>query len=1099
MAREAQRSAYSPDERQSPLGSRHYTGHVAAHETETQGPRVRVLGPVLVDGAPVAGPLPRRLIAALAIARPRALSSAALVDAVWGDAPPANARGALQTLVSRSRAVVGQSAIELTPAGYRLEVQTDLDEARAVLSDGSPSRQFAPESLDAMSLWHGEAGDDLGDSPVAVDLQVETRRLRHALMRQRAEQLGDAERWDDAAAVLEGLAAADPLDEATAVALMTALDAAGRRTEALAAFARLRSTLAETLGADPGDDAVALNTKLLRAERHPPRHRIGVRSRRSPLIGRDDDIRRVETSVAANRLTTILGVGGLGKTSLAHAVAERSMTPLTAVVELAGATNPDDVLITVTTTLGIRTVSSVARLADPLVRTDLKSRAIAALAERDTLLVLDNCEHLVDAAADLADDLLAAVPTLRVLATSRAPLAIEGEQVIELPALAVMDAGAPGPAVDLFIQRARAVRPDAELPLDAVQRVCASLDGLPLAIELAAARIRSLSLDDIERRLRDRFALLTTVDRSAPARHRTLFAVIDWSWKLLEPAQRTVLRRLALFADGFTADAAAQIAGDGHDVIDDLDALVMQSLVQVRDDGAGVRYRLLETVGEFARDRLDEADERRQIEQRYTTWVVDLALDLFDRLLGAEQLDALAIAVAERENIIAALRSAIARRDSDTVYALFGMLAAMWAIRGEHEEFAAFGADILPATEARDIADRVANPAAFGLSLLSIMFAMFGVRHITYPAHSRARRLIAAGVVTDARALILANMLGPASPDTDEGIADLFDHLDALSQLNDDARAACAALLGANAAENLGEIARAIRYGRTSYDRATALGDTWLSGSAAMILAQLYGESDNLPEAVRWSRIARDASTRTQSNEDMTQAQWMLSLALLRQGDPASAQQLIDELLDDATLEIRALLLSLKAELHLHAGDSAAAVSTLDESLDALPLGGRSAPWMILLSAMHLSTRILRGDTDAHSATATHSATVTHDDILTLTTRLRATSRVRRGNTDQPVIGAGLAALAAALLRDASTAQLGVDLLALADSMGCRRDFSALADAPLYERAAQLVGADAVEAARRHTASLTPLGRLRAVPTLLDRVVDAVSRREARD
>ncbi|MCW4457858.1 BTAD domain-containing putative transcriptional regulator [Microbacterium sp. MPKO10] len=1048
--------------------------------------RVRVLGPVLVDDASVTGLLPRRLIAALALARPHPLSTDALADAVWGDDLPENVRASLQTLVSRTRAVLGSDAIERSAAGYRLTVTSDLDAARTMAQGedavNAPARGGSDSQVGEAwrdDLWHGDAAADLGEAPVATELRSESDRLHGAFLRQRARQLADGQQWAEAVTAYQHLVATNPIDEPAAVGLMTALENAGRRTEALAAFARLRESLADALGTDPGTEAVALNTRLLRGEARTEQRQqqVGVRTRRSPLIGRDGDIDEVEHSIATHRLTTILGVGGLGKTSLAQEVARRSTAPVTVVVELAGATSPDDVLITVTTTLGIRTISSVARMSDPMVRTDVRSRVIAALADNETLLILDNCEHLVDAAADLADDLLSAVPSLRILATSRSPLAIEGEQVVALPALALTEGGAPGPAVALFLQRARAVRPGADLPLDAVSRICASLDGLPLAIELAAARVRSLSLTDIERRLRDRFALLTTVDRSAPARHRTLFAVIDWSWKLLEPRQRQTLRRLSLFVDGFTADAAAHMAANGTDIVDDLDALVMQSLVQVHEDADTVRYRLLETVREFARERLDEAAESATIEERYEQWITGLALDLFDRLLGPGQLDALAVAISERENLVAALRHAIARAHSDVVYTLFGLLSLFWSIRGEHEEFLAFGSDVLSATEKRPTSPHIANVAVHGLALLAATFTLVGARRVAYLAISRIRHLVRTGTVTDSRALVLAELLSLPSANTDDGMESMFAWFDAQLRSADDARAAYAGSLGANGAENFGEFERAVAYGRAAYSRAIALGDTWLQSAAASTVAQLLSQNGRASEVIPWAHRAADTLAQIDADGDRAQARWMLSLTQLQLGDPSVARSMLDELNDDAPGELRGLLLTLDAELAVHEERYSDAVASLDDAQALLETtGGRSAPWLVLAMATRALTRQRAG--------APRESIIADGDRLSA--RIRALIRLRGWSTDQPVVGSGVAAIGAIALDDAESAAIGVELILLAERMGYRRDFAVLAERTLLDRAEATCGADAVAEARARAASHTPIGRLDRIVTLLD-------------
>jgi len=294
----------------------------------------------------------------------------------------------------------------------------------------------------------------------------------------------------------------------------------------------------------------------------------GIRAAPNALIGRETAIAGILRLVSTSRITTILGPGGLGKTRVAHEVARRALADFGAVivVELASVRSADDVVFALASALGIREVGTSRRLGDQLVRADLRTRILTRLAATRTLLVLDNCEHLIDAAADWSVELTGELPDLTVLTTSRTPLAVSSERVFALAPLGLRatDAAATetrttDDAVTLFLDRATAARPDAVLPAESVAALCARLDGLPLAIELAAARVRTMSIDEIGRRLSNRFALLSGGDRSAPERHRTLRAVIEWSWNLLGTAEQRALARLSEFADGFSADAAAAV------------------------------------------------------------------------------------------------------------------------------------------------------------------------------------------------------------------------------------------------------------------------------------------------------------------------------------------------------------------------------------------------------------------------------------------------------------------------------------------------------------------------------------------------------------
>src|SRR4051812_13632941 len=486
-------------------------------QTAPPAPRVAVLGPVLVEdrsGALTepAGALGKSLIVALVLAR-GAATVPSLVEDLWDDAPPRQERAALQTLVSRVRTTSADGLLESTPSGYALAVppeQTDLGLARralgsatAALRAGEAARSAA-EATAALALWRGEPGAELGSTPLADALLRTAASLRDELLLVRARARRATGDHAGALADLQPLLAQRPLDETLRLEQLRTLADAGRRSEALLAFAELKEALLDRLGTRPGPELVALNAELLAADEEqrpnaPRRLRVGLRSAPNLLVGREYDLEAVEDLVATSRLTTILGAGGLGKTRLAQEVGNRAVhTPAVIVVELASVRSGEDVELAFASTLGIREARA-ARPTDPGAQLDLRSRILGLLSERETLLIVDNCEHIVDAAAAYVQDILDSTTTVRVLTTSRAPLAIGAERVYPLGPLATSEgdpraagsdagdtgagdhgAGDHGPAVALFVQRARAARPGAVLPLDVVARLCDRLDGLPL-------------------------------------------------------------------------------------------------------------------------------------------------------------------------------------------------------------------------------------------------------------------------------------------------------------------------------------------------------------------------------------------------------------------------------------------------------------------------------------------------------------------------------------------------------------------------------------------------------------------------------------------
>ncbi len=430
-----------------------------------------------------------------------------------------------------------------------------------------------------------------------------------------------------------------------------------------------------------------------------PRHNLPLHL--TSFIGREKEMAEVKHLLAGTRLLTLTGPGGTGKTRLSlHVAADLiEMFPDGVwLVELAPLSDPALVPQTLTSTLGVREESG---------------RPIAAtltdyLRAKHLLLILDNCEHLIDACAQLADVLLHACPDLRVLASSREALGIAGETAFRVPSLSL-----PPPqsriadlhslnqyeAVRLFIDRASAVRPGfqmTEANAPAIAQICHRLDGVPLAIELAAARVRAMTPEQITARLDDRFRLLTGGSRTALPRQQTLRALIDWSWDLLSPPERTLLRRLAVFWDGWTLDAAEAVCADAegqevispNEVLDWLARLVDKSLVVADEQDGEARYRLLETIRQYARDKLLEAGstEAERVRGRHLNFFLRLAAEAEPEVRRADQLSWLARLETEHGNLRAALKWALGSRDIERGLRLAAALSRFWYLRGHWKE-----------------------------------------------------------------------------------------------------------------------------------------------------------------------------------------------------------------------------------------------------------------------------------------------------------------------------------------------------------------------------------------------------------------------------
>ncbi|GAB3138969.1 BTAD domain-containing putative transcriptional regulator [Amycolatopsis stemonae] len=651
--------------------------------------RFGVLGAVAAwreDGTPVAvgGPRSRTLLALLALEAGRFVPAERLIDGMYGDHPPDGAANALQSQVSRLRVALKDLApVEFTAAGYRLVVEPgEVDvlaferlvrEGRSLLKDGGHAR--AASTLgEALALWRGAAFTDLAGAPFAVVQATRLGELRAEAVDDLVEArlaLGQA---DDVVAGLRETVAAHPLRERPRAQLVRALAAAGRPADALAAFEDARRTLADELGADPGPELAEAHLAVLRGETGQPAIP-ALPAQLTSFVGRTDELRQVADLLTRSRLVTLTGPGGTGKTRLAVELSAAEAGPV-AFVELAPHGDAD-VARAVLGALGLRERSP----------SDPAERLVSALRDRSVLLVLDNCEHVVDVAARLTARLLGACPGLRVLATSREPLGITGEQLAPVPRLAVPPPGTPAaealayPAIRLFADRAAASNPAFtvdDTTIGDVQHVCAALDGLPLALELAAARVRSLELGDVAARLDDRFRLLARGSRTAEERHRSLRSVVEWSWDLLGDDERELARRLTVFPGGATLDAAAEVCGADADLLLEL---ADKSFVEA----VGGRFRMLETIRAFGAEKLAEAGETDSFHRAHAEYFLRFAEEADPMLRTAAQLAWLDRIDAEYDNLLAALRWATGH-DVPLALRLVPLLAMYWWMRGRRFE-----------------------------------------------------------------------------------------------------------------------------------------------------------------------------------------------------------------------------------------------------------------------------------------------------------------------------------------------------------------------------------------------------------------------------
>ncbi|WP_196054551.1 AfsR/SARP family transcriptional regulator [Nocardia aurantiaca] len=659
------------------------------------------------------------------------------------------------------RALPDDAAIASGAGWYRLDVPVlSVDALRferlvrgGMLSveRGDPDRAIC-QLREGLSLWRGPALVDIADLPFAAAAAIRLDELRisateSVLAAELTARPGDSL----LIAELEELIASRPLRERLRLLHIRALHDSGRTAEALATYDRYRTALSTELGTDPGPDLTDLHLELLRGEvparRREPRpadgepgaqaasrdsrvrpgresagpqldSRIGrttgsrtgsqgmrtgrgegsptrLRAPLTSFVGRERELVEVGALVRRGRLVTLVGPGGAGKTRLAVAVAAELSGRFpggVAMAELAAISDVSDLPHAVASSLGV----AMSRAHEP-VGADPVALLVEALPTAPTLLVLDNCEHLVEGVAGFAENLLGRVPQLRILATSRRPLGIIGETLWETAPLAVpppnaSDAGGYS-AVRLFLDRAAAVRAtlavsDAEI--ETVAEICRRLDGLPLALELAAAKLRVMPLATLRARLGDRFTVLAGGNRTALPRHRTLRAVLDWDWELLDEAERTALARLAVFVAPFTPCGAESLGV----LSAELEALVDKSLVQLLDTAADPsdpstpqpRYRMLETVRRYGLERLTARGELDAARTAHAAFHLDLAERAQPRLRGRDQLPWLRLLDADRDNLLAALRFSHESRDAETAARLGSALGMYWALHGAHAE-----------------------------------------------------------------------------------------------------------------------------------------------------------------------------------------------------------------------------------------------------------------------------------------------------------------------------------------------------------------------------------------------------------------------------
>ena len=1074
-----------------------------------------MLGPLEVRTGPgevleVGGSRLRALLIMLALRPGQLVLTSELIDGLWGESAPGGAANALQALVSRLRRALPGAVIESRPAGYQLKLDpqaTDIVRFEELAAAGRDAASADPAAAaatlrQALSLWRGPALPEVAETGFGRAVIARLDELRLSALEHRIDADLRSGPHGQLVAELEGLVVAHPMREPLAGLLMRALAASGRRGAALEVYEQTRERLVDLLGVEPSAELAALHLDLLRADDRPaaspaepaprPAAPTNLRAELTSFVGRNAELAQVAGLLGAHRLITLTGPGGAGKTRLAVEAARAELPAVPDgvwLVELAPVTDPAEVPSAVLGALGLReqflvrtgkAAGTFRSATDD--QADTLARLVGALARQQALLVLDNCEHLVAAAATLADRVLAACPRVRILATSREPLNITGEAVWTVGPLAlppepavtsmaaeraVVPVSAPAgrsadgnatagsiatedfASVRLLTQRARAVYPGFEVTGDnaaAVASICRALDGMPLAIELAAARLRTMSAEQIAARLDDRFQLLSSGSRTAMPRHQTLRAVVDWSWDLLDDAERALWRRFSVFTGGATLEAAEQVCSgpnlDGQ-VLDLVTALADKSLLTVRHGPAGPRYRMLEIIRAYGQERLAEAGERDELRQAHARYFTALAETGQAHLRGAGQLDWLRRLSEDQDNLHAALRGAAGAGDGDTAVRLAAALGWYWSLRSMKIEGAELIADALSA---------VGDPAPPAESLAEA-YIMGGLLAGETPMQATAvgwfERAAELADQIPPSAHSLLPLIGPLSQlflasQRTQGQPPRPEIFDAAVAAPDPWVSAMARTMRAHTALNLGQQhAQAEDDFLAAARSLEALGDRWAQAVALGGLAMLAGWRGEHAVSVARYRQAHQFATELGSTEDQVHFRLFMVRELWLAGQRDAARAELAQALPEAERmglpEVTAFAAYTAGDLARLEGEPETARAALTRALD-------------LARGPDISQQI-------HAVAATAlgylaGAAGNLDEARELHAEALATAR---SAADAPVIAEALAGLADLALREGDP-ERSAELLGASLGIRGAMDRSAIEGQAVAEQARALLG-----------------------------------------
>lgn len=944
-----------------------------------QGVRVVVLGTFQIrDEAglcvPLGGQRMATLLARLALTPGNTIATDALIHDLWGSEAPGGGAETLRRLASRARVRLSEYGLNCGPVpqrgGYRLDISTEVVDAvtferlaaegARLLRDGVPDR--AREVLEeALSLWEGDAfGGIDADFAYRAAEQFNSQRLTTT-----EDHFDAMTQVADTNALIPELRAfchQHPTRERSHSLLLQALHESGERGAALAVYEQLRQTLAEEFGADPSPQLQGMHAQILR-DSGSAQPRGWTNPYLTQFFGRRKELQAIKTLLKRTRLVTLLGPGGIGKTRLSAEYADQAGPDRVCFVELSPLREGDSITGAVSAFLG-RT--DLLTAPSGLSRFD---RLVASLSTVPTLLVLDNCEHLLDSAAQTVADLLAACPELSILTTSREPLGTMGEALVRVEPLLLSHSDG---AVAMFENLASLARPGFRLDdrnEAAVADICRRLDGLPLAIELASTRVRSMTVQEIAEHLDERFRLLASVRRTGPDRHRTLSAVLDWTWNLLQTPERQLARRLAVLPGGATVDSAAAIAVTGElqkqDIPFLLASLTDKSLLRSTEfERHHIRYQLMEIPRAYLEEQLRRSSEEQQSQQAMLQYFLTLTEDAFDMLLGRDQAGALTILDAEQQNLTQCLRIAFGTGKVEVGRRLVTLLSWYWIIRGRYGEIERWF-DVLEA-----------HPGTLNSAAVSVSAGIRAVlpRHDETSAAPEGQSLTS-GLNPDHLSHFppLAVIAAKHHLGAGDHTRVASDAKVALTHPHPWVRAAGQAL-SALATEASGDVANAEDEVQAAVEAFQGVGDLWSSSQMAVVLAGLQSVRGDSAHAIESLQHALELERSLGLDESAVLVRIRLGQELLRAERADEAETVLRQALDTSGHvgpDLRMLVLIGLAELSLYQGRAQAGWQLYGQASGLLkkPVADRNY-LRILLLHLEASLKLSEGHVDQARAAA---------------------------------------------------------------------------------------------------------------------------------